>query len=145
MSADARVHVTTVVPTDPTSAFRVFTEQTELWWRRESRYRFAAGGPDGVLRLEPRLGGAVLDRGDDGTEEPLGEILEWAPPYGLRFSLRARHPVGRTEVEVTFAPHRRGTRVSITQRGWGAREVAVENLLAVLWVDLLTALRRALV
>lgn len=143
-AADARVHVTTVVSTDPATAFAVFTERTELWWRPEARYRFAAGGPDGALRLEPRLGGAVWDIADDGARETLGEILVWDPPHALRFSFRARHPVGRTEVEVTFEPHRRGTRVSITQHGWGQREVAVKNLLSVLWGDLLNALRREL-
>lgn len=74
----------------------------------------------------------------------LSEVLEWDPPHALRFSLRARYPVGRTEVEVTFEPHPRGTRVSVTQHGWGAREVAIKNLLSVLWGDLLNALRRDL-
>lgn len=141
-TAPARVHVTTVVAVDRTTAFRVFTEQTELWWRREARFRFASGGPDGVLRLEPGVGGAVLDIQDDGVEEPLGEMLVWDPPRALRFSFRARAPAAQTEVEVCFEAEAEGTRVSITHHGWGPVEVAVKNLLSVLWGDLLNALRR---
>ena len=55
------VRVVATVRTDPATAFAIWTEQTDLWWRRGPRYRFLRSG-NGVLRFEP--GVARLHAGD---------------------------------------------------------------------------------
>lgn len=135
------VHVTTVVAADAATCFAVFTDEMHIWWRRSPRHRFREHGPDGALHLEPRVGGRVLERLDDGTERAVGEVLAFDPPRALRF--RWELPTERTEVEVTFTAEDERTRVSITHDGFGALEPARKNLIGVRWGDLLNALRRA--
>jgi hypothetical protein len=42
-----------VVGVPPDVAFRIFTEEIDLWWRRGLKYRVAGTGP-GSIHLEPR-------------------------------------------------------------------------------------------
>lgn len=66
MSHDVRV--VTTVAADPALAFRIFTEETDLWWRRGPRWRFTRS-PRSMLRFSgcpetgpPRRGRARLPR-----------------------------------------------------------------------------------
>ncbi len=134
------VHVTTLVAADPDRCFRAFVERTELWWRREPRFRFRTDGPPGTLVLQAREGGQVLERLDDGTESVRGEVLAFEPPARLRFRWQVRDAA--TEVEVRFEREGEGTRVSVTHSGLGELGPADKNLFGIRWGELLLAMRR---
>jgi uncharacterized protein YndB with AHSA1/START domain len=119
-----RARVTVGVALPPEQAFRVFTEEIELWWRRGPRFRCAPGDA-GLIALEPRLGGRVFESYAVGAREhvvEIGRILLWQPPRRLLFDWRAANfaPAERTEVEVVFEPTASGTRVTVTHSGWAA-------------------------
>lgn len=139
----------------PATAFRVFTEEIDGWWRRGLRYRVAPGDR-GIVHLEPRVGGRLLEAFSvDGVDNVIetGTVLAWEPPHRLVLEWRAVNfvPGQRTEVEVTFAASGRGTLVTVTHRGWDAipgdhpvrhgRDVAgfLRNL-GTWWADLLRSL-----
>lgn len=150
----AKVSVSVAVP--PAEAFRVFTEEIELWWRRGQRFR-TAGHRRGIIRLEPGVGGRLFES-FDGEHGPrvlqTGEVTCWEPP--ARLVLRWRNvnfrPDEHTEVEVRFAAARSGTQVTVIHRGWStirpdhpARHgLAVEafvRMMGMWWGDLMTELR----
>lgn len=150
----AKVTVSVAVP--PAEAFRVFTEEIELWWRRGPRFR-AAGNRRGILRLEPGVGGRLLES-FDGEHGPrvlqTGEVTCWEPPSRLVLQWRnvSFRPDEHTEVEVVFTEARSGTQVTVIHRGWStirpdhpARHgLAVEafvRMIGLWWGDLMTALR----
>jgi len=119
-----RARVTVGVAVAPHDAFRLFTEEIELWWRRGPRFRNAPGD-SGLIALEPKLGGRVFESYSVGTQErvvEIGRIRVWDPPRRLLFDWRARNfaPAERTEVEVVFEPSASGTRVTVTHSGWAA-------------------------
>lgn len=116
----ARVAV--LVEVSPAEAFRVFTEDIDLWWRRGLPYRVAAGRA-GSIHLEPGVGGRLYESmiaGGDTESKQTGRVTAWDPPHRLCFEWHAVNfsPDERTEVEVTFEPTRSGTRVTVTHRGW---------------------------
>lgn len=118
----ARVSVGVDVP--PDVAFRLFTEEIGLWWRRGPRFR-AAPGDAGLMAIEPRVGGRVFESWHDGTAEhvhEIGRVLAWEPPRRFAFSWRATNfaPAEHTEVDVLFEPAAQGTRVTVTHRGFAA-------------------------
>jgi uncharacterized protein YndB with AHSA1/START domain len=112
----ARASVT--VPLDRTAAFRLFTEQIGTWWRRGER--FWHDPSRGVShRIEPRVGGRLLEVYEDGVWE-LGRVLAWEPPTRLAFSWRQSNwePKETTTVEIRFLPDGDGTRVDLEHTGW---------------------------
>ena len=111
-----RVRVTTFVEVAPLDAFDVFTQETDLWWRRGPRYRF--GGSDGTLLFEDDR--RLLETFPDGSAHEVGQVLVWQPGERLVFEWRGRAfaPGERTEVEVRFEPQGRGTQVTLEHRGW---------------------------
>jgi uncharacterized protein YndB with AHSA1/START domain len=144
----------------PEAAFRLFTEQLDLWWRRGKRYRIAEGDR-GLMAMEPGVGGRVFESWHDagGTERvrEIGRVQVWEPPHRLVFSWCAANfaPHESTEVEVRFAPAAEGrTTVSVEHRGWaairaghpvrhGQETAAFVRSMAMWWGDLLTSLRLA--
>jgi len=153
----ARAMASVAVP--PEAAFRLFTEQMDLWWRRGQRYRVAPGDR-GLMAMEPGVGGRVFESWHDaaGIERvrEIGQVRVWEPPRRLVFSWRAANfaPGESTEVEVLFAPTPSGhTQVSVEHRGWaairpdhpvrhGEETAAFVRTMGMWWGDLLTALRR---
>jgi len=152
-----RVVVTITVDVPPAVAFEVFTQETDLWWRRGPRFRIAGRSP-GVLAFEPRLGGRLFEQYESAAgprAHEIGTVLAWEPPTRLVFGWRAANfaPAEHTEVEVRFEPTRRGTRVTVEHRGWAAirpdhparhGQVPAAFLagLGTWWADLMTALGR---
>lgn len=146
------------VAVEPEAAFRLFTEQMDLWWRRGRRFRIAPGDR-GLMAMEPGVGGRVFESWHDaqGTERvhEIGRVQVWEPPRRLVFSWRAINfaPDETTEVEVLFARTESGhTQVSVEHRGWAAlrpdhpvrhgQEVpAFIRMMGLWWGDQLTALR----
>ena len=142
----------------PEAAFRLFTEQMDLWWRRGRRFRVAPGDR-GLVAMEAGVGGRVFEswHDDSGVERvrELGRVQVWEPPHRLVFSWRGANfaPGEQTQVEVHFARTASGhTQVSVEHRGWAAirsdhpvrhgMEVpAFVRMMAMWWGDLLTSLR----
>jgi len=141
----------------PGEAFRVFTEEIDLWWRRGRRFRNAPG-ERGFVHIEPHAGGRMFesfqtDAGEHVVET--GRVLAWEPPQRLLLEWRAVNfaPHERTEVEVRFEPTARGgTLVTVVHRGWSALRAdhpvrhgqdvpAFIASMGMWWGDLLTTLR----
>jgi uncharacterized protein YndB with AHSA1/START domain len=151
--ADA-VRVTSRVEVDPGTAFRVFTDEVDAWWRAGPRFRWQ---PErgGALRFEGGQGGRFVEVYPDGESFEVGRIRVWDPPRRLVFDFRARNFAAgeSTEVEVSFAPSGDATDVTVVHRGFAALRAdhpvrhglgagAFENMMGVFWADLLTAARR---
>lgn len=151
----ARVSVLVEVP--PQEAFLVFTEQIDQWWRRGRRYRIAKGR-DGMIHLEPGVGGRLFESyrtaaGNDKIVQT-GEVTLWEPPHRLVLRWRAVNfaPEEHTEVDVRFEPSPSGTQVTVIHRGWsrirpdhparhGQAVAPFIRSLGMWWGDLMTSLR----
>jgi uncharacterized glyoxalase superfamily protein PhnB len=99
------------VAADPATAFRIFTEEIDLWWVRGPINFFDAARAT-AMRIEPGVGGRILEiytPPDDVLE--LGRITDWEP--GELFAYRSS--VDDTETRITFEPASDGTRVTVVQ------------------------------
>jgi uncharacterized protein YndB with AHSA1/START domain len=121
MTQDALVQRHIVVNGTPEQAFAVFTQQFDAIKPREHNL---LGCPIVETVLEPRVGGHIVDRGEDGTECAWARILAYDPPHRLVFSWDIGptwqiedDPGNTSEVEVRFVaegPSR--TRVELEHR-----------------------------
>ncbi len=113
--------VAVTVAADAATAFDIFTQEVDAWWRRGPKYRFG-GRKSGTMRFEPGIGGRLVEVYDEGAGDlyEVGKILVWEPGARLSFEWRApNYRVGQvTVVEVRFAPSQHGTRVIVEHRGW---------------------------
>lgn len=149
------MRVTTVVAVDPATAFALFTEDVDAWWRRGPRHRFRPGR-DGVLRFEPGVGGRLVEVYDEAAGDlyEVGEVRVWEPGRRLAFAWRgtAFAPGEETIVEVHFERVAAGTRVTLEHRGWDALRPdhparhglvggAFASMIGLWWGDLLNLLR----
>jgi uncharacterized protein YndB with AHSA1/START domain len=148
--------VSVMVAVEPAVAFEVFTQETDLWWRRGLRYRVAGNRP-GMLQFEGRVGGRLFETFETGSGVHVfenGRITVWEPPSRLMFEWRNANfaPDERTEVEVLFEPASAGTLVTIQHRGWASLRPdhparhnldaqAFSRMMGLWWGDQLTALR----
>lgn len=115
----AAVRVTVTVRVDPATAFAVFTEEIDRWYRR-GLAGMAGHVPATTLRFEPGVGGRLLEvgAGVPGDDVVRAEVTAWEPGERLVF-VDARG----TEVDVTFTalPGEPGdgdvTRVVLEHRG----------------------------
>jgi len=119
-----QARVSVLVKADPAAAFRIFTEEVDQWWRRGVKYRIA-GDRRGIIHLEPRVGGRLLESFETPNGPRVietGRVTAWEPPTRLVFEWRAANfaPSEKTEVEVRFDPSPSGTLVTLTHRGWSA-------------------------
>jgi uncharacterized protein YndB with AHSA1/START domain len=118
-----RARATTFVAVSPLDAFEVFTEETDLWWRRGPRFRFG-GKRRGKLVFEPGVGGRLFEAFDDGPADvfEVGRVLVWEPGARLVLEWRLTNfaPGERTEVDVRFEPASGGTMVTVEHRGWAS-------------------------
>ncbi len=111
--------VSVLVAVNPMTAFEVFTEEVDVWWKRGPAYRFGKG-LSGVLRFEPGVGGRLVEEFDDGRSWEVGHVRAWEPGERLVFEFRIPNfgPDQFTEVEVRFEPEGDETRVTLQHRGW---------------------------
>lgn len=108
-SAQASVEV----DIDPFTAFAIFTEEIDLWWVRGPINHYDSSRL-AKLRMEPGVGGRVLEIYDESTGDVLetDRIAVWEP--GVRLVLRGS--VQDTETDVRFEPTATGgTRVRVSQ------------------------------
>lgn len=147
------VVVSTVVAVDPASAFAIFTEDVDLWWKRGPRFR-ATG--DATMRFEPGPAGRLVAEDRDGRVREIGRVLVWKPEAGrLSFEFRAvSFDVDEvTEVALSFDAVEGGTRVTLEHRGLevlrpdhparhGLEGAALVALYGGWWGDQLVELRR---
>jgi hypothetical protein len=135
MIADDRVTVTTVVRTDPATAFRIFTEEIDSWWKRGTLYRLH----DGSIRFE---GGRLLE-----GDETIGRVVSWEPGARLQLELITwPFQAGEgTEVEILFQAIGDGTRVTVEHRGWRRPTEAREfrDVVGLWWGAVLPGFARA--
>ncbi len=115
------------VPCDPGTAFDIFTNDIGTWWKRGTRY-WNDSARAAELRLEPHVGGRLLEVYDAGTGEgfEIGHVLVWEPGKRLVFTWRQDGWAASefTEVEVRFEAAGSGTRVTVEHGGWDQVPVA---------------------
>jgi uncharacterized protein YndB with AHSA1/START domain len=106
-------------------AFRIFTAEMGAWWPLGTHALSPENGTKAVaVIVEPRVGGRVIERGEDGREFHWGDVLAYEP--GRRFVMtwrlgRAREKSG--EVEVVFSSlDNVSCRVTLTHSGWDRME-----------------------
>ena len=92
------------VKATPERAFKVFTENSIVWW--PPTYTIGSS-PMNEIVLEPWLGGRWFEIGEDGSQCQWGDVLAWEPPARLVLAWRIGmdwqfDPSLLTEVEVTF-------------------------------------------
>ncbi|MFT3922161.1 MAG: SRPBCC domain-containing protein [Myxococcales bacterium] len=152
MTRPESARVTTYVDVSPADAFQVFTEEVDLWWRREPRFR--GGGADSQIHFEQDQRGRRLVETSGGDSFELGRVLTWEPGKRLVLTYRLRNfaPEEFTELEVRFEPQHQGTRVILEHRGWerlgkhhparkGLSGEALSSMLGLQWGDLATSYR----
>lgn len=155
------VEVTTTVAVDAAEAFRVFTEEIDSWWLSGPRFR---PYPErlGVIDLQLREGGELAERYPEGEPERFvfGRVTGFRAPQDGRAGELRLELGGRDFVEaewmwvhIQFEPCEAGTRVHVTQGGFGAlppdhaafhglEGVALSSLYGLWWADLTASLRR---
>ena len=150
MSSTDSVSAATIVATDPETAFAIFTEEVDAWWKLGPRFR----GAGSTLSFEPGEGGRLIQTDPGGGEFEVGRISVWKPGDRLVMSWRNSNfePGQITEVEVQFAAAGSGTRVTVLHRGWdalpadhparhGLEGSAFSSLIGVWWGDLAVSFR----
>jgi uncharacterized protein YndB with AHSA1/START domain len=113
------VRKTITVKQSVADAFALFTGRIGAWWPQAGDP--VSPGPPTTPRtpvLEPRPGGRIYHRSDDGTIIYSGEVLVWEPPHRLVLARQPTEDAPATEVEITFTPEGTGTRIELEHRGW---------------------------
>lgn len=106
-----------VLACTPGRAFRIFTEQVDLWWPRGHRRN-----RDSALRFElDRL----VELLPDGSEWIMAGVRVSAPPDRLELDWYPGSPQAPTNVDIAFATIGDGTLVTIVHRPLNAGTLAV--------------------
>jgi len=100
-------------------AFDTWTNRIDLWWplSRHSVSREQAAS----VRIEPRLGGRIIETTRDGREILWGTVNHWEPPvrFGYLWHIGEADDSEATQVRITFtALGEAKTRVTIEHKGW---------------------------
>ena len=139
MSALPPVRKSVVVPLDADAAFDLFVRRLPEWWPLE--HRSATESPLSC-HVEPEVGGRLYEKLHDGGEAVWGVFRIVESPARAVFSWHPGLPASAaTEVEITFTPLPRGTRVDIEHRDWerlGARAEMVRGRYDGGWVGVLS-------
>ncbi|HLG87911.1 MAG TPA: SRPBCC domain-containing protein [Alphaproteobacteria bacterium] len=94
--------VTIAKPVD--QVFRMFTAENARWWPLKG-YSVGKEAAN-FCAIEPRAGGRVFERSEQGTECDWGTVLIWDPPRAFACSWNPPHPEHPIEtaqrVEVRF-------------------------------------------
>lgn len=117
----AAVRKSITVNADPQHAFDVFTAEFDLWWPRSHHI---GKSPMTQAIVEPRVGGRLYSRQEDGTDCQWGSVLVWEPPRRFVWAWQISGQwqfepdlAKSSEVEVRFTPETDGrTRVDLEHR-----------------------------
>lgn len=113
--APLRVRVLAARPRD--HVLHVFARRIGAWWPVEDQ----CAAPERVVdvRLDPWVGGQVVEVWDDGSEHPFATVLRWRPPCEIGLAWRVRPGAELTDVRVRFAEASWvSTWVTVEQTGW---------------------------
>lgn len=127
------IRKTLTIPLTPDTAFDLFVNRMDSWWPKET-HSLAAGkkqGDKARIRVEPRVGGRVMETDPDGSEAAWATITAWQP--GAHFAMRwyvGRDPSEATLVDIRFAAVDTGTRVDLTHSGFDILGTDAERLCA---------------
>jgi uncharacterized protein YndB with AHSA1/START domain len=132
-----------VVDASPDDAFQAFTDEIGMWWRRGTPYwNDVERGLS--IRIEHGVGGRFMEVYDldTGAGYEVGRVTAWEP--GRRFAMtwtQTGWPDGvTTDVEVTFKPESRQTRVTLRHTGFERVGPEAEEFLAgysMGWIEVL--------
>jgi DNA-binding transcriptional ArsR family regulator len=116
---DALVKVITV-PGEPAVVFELFTGRMGEWWPLETH---SVGEEDAIgVRVEPGVGGRVIETTRDGAEHEWARIQEWEPGRRLAMDWYPGLPTSQaTHLEITFRQTAEGTEMTLVHDGWEAR------------------------
>ncbi|WP_152363036.1 ankyrin repeat domain-containing protein [Microlunatus speluncae] len=103
-----RAEASIEVDVDPETAFRIFTEELDLWWVRGPINHYDSSRL-AELRMEPGVGGRVLEVYADGTVSGREVITVWEP--GSRLCLQGPD----TQIDILFEPIASGCRIQVAQ------------------------------
>lgn len=112
MTAEHTVSSEVEVAVDPATAFRVFTDEMDLWWVRGPINFWSDGGRVAEVRCEPGVGGRILEVLDDraaGDVLVRARITSWEPGSRLAWT----SALDDVQTEVRFVPTEGGTRVTV--------------------------------
>jgi hypothetical protein len=137
MSIAESVTASVEVGVDSTTAFTIFTEEIDRWWRPGPINWYDSWRAVGT-RFEPGVGGRWLEVYDEeaGDVLEIGRISVWEPGRRLVLAYRdGGHDLDGTEIEVRFEAIDGGTRVTLEHRGWDhiAREIVSRSQFAKRW------------
>jgi DNA-binding transcriptional ArsR family regulator/uncharacterized protein YndB with AHSA1/START domain len=108
------------IPGSPTVVFELFTDRMTEWWPLESH---SIGEKDAVgVRVEPGVGGRVVETTRDGAEHEWAHITGWEPGERLKMDWYPGLPASQaTHLEITFRQTADGTELTLVHDGWEAR------------------------
>jgi len=120
-TAGTSVQTSIMVEAPIDKAFSVFTKDMGSWWPAGHHILQAELAE---MVFEPRAGGAIVDRGVDGSECRWARVLAYEPPNRIVFSWDINlqwqvetDPAKASEIEVRFiAEDERRTRVELEHR-----------------------------
>lgn len=95
------------VPCGQEAAFKVFVNEMGAWWPLDKRSMslHAIGEPAESLRVDPQLGGEIVEVGPDKAEYHWGTFTEWDPHDSVVLDFHmGLSPEQASQVTVTFAP-----------------------------------------
>jgi hypothetical protein len=75
------VEKSVLVPCDPARAFQAFTAEIAEWWPIKTHSVNQAKAKN--VRIEPAIGGRIVETAADGSECEWGRVLTWSPPAGF--------------------------------------------------------------
>lgn len=113
------------VPCSKEKAFDVFVTEMGSWWpldKRSMSMKYCGGKPAKSLRVEPRLGGKIVETADDDAEHLWGTITAYDPHDAVSMDFHMGLPPEQASlVEVRFtALDAERTRVDLSQSNWEA-------------------------
>ena len=104
------------VAIDVEQAFRIWTEQIDVWWPAGHSL---SGDPETRVFIEGKVGGRFYEQTPKGDEYVWGAVEVWEPPNRLAFTwYLGSSPALPTRVEVIFVLlDKHKTRLEIEHRG----------------------------
>jgi len=109
------------VPCGQQRAFDIFVRDMGSWWPLKKRsMSMRTGGPPKALKVEPKVGGKIVEIGHDDAEYHWGTIRKLNPHDLVVMDFHMGMPPEQTSlVEVRFSPRgEKRTEVILTQSNW---------------------------